>query len=226
MSRSNNRMLEATGWVAGFALMAVYFGTRAYGELERRHAVATFTQQRSSQATETFVARDTDREALASIPAGLAQNQTRWSASRLQAYNDSAYESAESASLPSAILRIRSVALEVPVYADVTERNLNRGAGLIEGTALPDSDGNISIAAHRDGYFRVLEDVAVGDLIEIESPLHRRSYLVTDLAVVEPTDLWPLDETDTPAVTLVTCYPFYFVGNAPKRYIVRAIAME
>ncbi len=70
------------------------------------------------------------------------------------------------------------------------------------------------------------KDVAVGDVLEVESLSHRRAYRVTALAIVEPTDLWPLHETDVPAVTLVTCYPFYFVGSAPKRYIVRAVAVQ
>jgi sortase A len=127
---------------------------------------------------------------------------------------------------PAALLRIARVGLEVPVYADTTERNLNRGAGLIAGTAPPDGDGNIAIAAHRDGYFRALRNVMVGDVVEIESLSRRREYRVTWLAIVKPTDLWPLYATDGPAVTLVTCYPFHFVGSAPQRYIVRAVAVE
>jgi sortase A len=66
-------------------------------------------------------------------------------------------------------LRIASVSLEVPVYANSSERNLNRGAGLIAGTARPGSGGNVAIAAHRDGYFRALRSVAVGDVVELES---------------------------------------------------------
>jgi sortase A len=128
--------------------------------------------------------------------------------------------------LPAALLHVPRVGLEVPVYSDTSEHNLNRGAGLIAGTALPDSDGNIAIAAHRDGYFRALKDIAVGDVVELESLSQRRRYRVIDLSIVEPTNLSPLDETDVPAVTLVTCYPFYFVGNAPKRFIERAVSVQ
>jgi sortase A len=128
--------------------------------------------------------------------------------------------------VPAALLRIPHVDLEVPVYVGTSERNLNRGAGLVEGTASPGSDGNIAIAAHRDGYFRVLKDVSLGDLLELESPTGQRRYRITDLVVVEPTDVWPLHATDEPTVTLVTCYPFYFVGSAPQRFIVRAVAFE
>jgi sortase A len=120
-------------------------------------------------------------------------------------------------------LRIRRVGLEVPVYADTSERNLNRGGGLIAGTGVPDGDGNVAIAAHRDGYFRALEHVVVGDVLELDSLSRQRRYRVTELAIVAPTDMSPLDDVDAPAVTLVTCYPFYFAGAAPQRYIVRAL---
>jgi sortase A len=123
------------------------------------------------------------------------------------------------------VLRIASVALEVPVYADGTERNLNRGAGLLAGTAAPGGDGNVAIVAHRDGYFRALEGVRVGDKVELATPTQTRWYRVAEITIVEPTDLRTLDATDTPAVTLVTCYPFHFVGHAPQRYIVRALAL-
>jgi sortase A len=123
-------------------------------------------------------------------------------------------------------LRIDRIGLEVPVYADVSERNLNRGAGLIAGTGLPGDEGNVGIAAHRDSYFRVLKDVAVGDLIALESLAGIRRYRITELFVVEPDDLKPLHEVGAPVITLVTCYPFYFVGAAPQRFIVRAVATE
>lgn len=193
------RMLETACWSAGVLLTAMYFGTRAYGEVERRQAVSSFTQARS-----------------------VAPDQTHWSASRIRAYAVPAL-SAESAPLPAALLRIRRVGLEVPVYADTSERNLNRGGGLIAGTGVPDGDGNVAIAAHRDGYFRALEHVVVGDVLELDSLSRQRRYRVTELAIVAPTDMSPLDDVDAPAVTLVTCYPFYFAGAAPQRYIVRAL---
>jgi sortase A len=70
----------------------------------------------------------------------------------------------------------------------------------------------------------VLEHVVVGDLIALDSLTGTRRYRVTELSVVEPEDLRPLHELGVPAITLVTCYPFYFVGNAPQRFIVRAVA--
>jgi sortase A len=152
-------------------------------------------------------------------------DQTQWSASRVRAFAALAF--GETVPVPpAAVLRIGSVGVEVPVYVNASERNLNRGAGLVAGTALPESDGNIVIAAHRDGYFRALERVVVGDVLELETRSLRRQYRVAEVAIVEPTDIRPLLETSVPTVTLVTCYPFYFVGNAPQRYIVRAVALQ
>lgn len=103
---------------------------------------------------------------------------------------------------------------------------LLRGAGLLEGTALPGSNGNVAIAAHRDTHFRALKDLSLGDHIELALPDRTQVYVVTDLWVVEPTDVHVLDDTGNSALTLVTCYPFYFVGNAPQRFIVRAVAAD
>lgn len=159
------------------------------------------------------------RDAVANFAAGVP-DQSAWSASRIAAYHEA------NSGVPLALLRVPSAGIEVPVFADTSERNLNRGAGAIEGTAAPGSDGNAGIAAHRDGYFRALKDVVLGDEIEVEHRGGTRRYRITDLAVVEPTDVSSLYPTDEPTLTLVTCYPFYFVGSAPQRYIVRAVAIN
>jgi sortase A len=207
-------------------LIGTYFSARVYGEVERRRAISTFTQVRSQSDRELSGVRGSERIGLDLLVVYGAPDQKLWSDSRVRAYAARGTDSTNSLTMPAALLRIGSVHLEVPVYTDATERNLNRGAGLVAGTARPGSAGNIAIAAHRDGYFRALKDVAVGDVVELESWSQKQRYRVVDLAVVEPTELWPLDETEQPTVTLVTCYPFYFVGSAPQRYIVRAVAME
>jgi len=114
----------------------------------------------------------------------------------------------------------------VPVNYGTNEGVLLRGAGLVEGSALPGSNGNVAIAAHRDSYFRVLKDLALGDRIELETPDRTQTYVVTGLTVVEPTDVHVLADAGEPVLTLVTCYPFYYVGHAPKRFIVRAVAAD
>ncbi len=96
----------------------------------------------------------------------LAPNQSEWSDNRIRAYAQS--PAAQTELIPQALLHIRRVELTVPVYADTSDSTLNRGAGLIAGTASPGAAGNTGIAAHRDGFFRALKDVALGDRIEIE----------------------------------------------------------
>jgi len=132
----------------------------------------------------------------------------------------------EDLSLPIAVLRIPDVGLEVPVYPDLSELNLSRGAGWIDGTAQPNTGGNIAIAAHRDQYFRPLKDVQLGDILELESLSGPVEFQVSRIVIVDPDDVSVLDDTAVSTVTLVTCYPFYFIGNAPQRYIVQAIAVD
>jgi sortase A len=86
---------------------------------------------------------------------------------------------------------------------------------------LPDKGGNIGIAGHRDGFFRVLKDIQPGQRIEVETRARVHRFRVVSTEVVDPTDLHVLADTLEPTVTLVTCFPFYFLGSAPQRFIVR-----
>jgi LPXTG-site transpeptidase (sortase) family protein len=201
--------------------LTLFAAARTYGEVERQRAVAEFARDLPARQVDFPKMGEVARHE-EPLPAARVPDQAHWSASRIRAFAARAYD----ATAPVALLRIDSVDVEVPVYVDANERNLNRGAGLVPGTAPPGSDGNIAIAAHRDGYFRALERVVVGDVLELETPSLRRRYRVAEITIVEPTDMRPLLETGVPTVTLVTCYPFYFVGNAPRRYIVRALALQ
>ena len=218
--------LEASCWGVGLVLIALHCSARAYGELERREAIAAFSDARGEVHAEADVFLEAAPATGEIVPVQRVPDQARWSASRIREYAAGAAAIGESAALAAAVLRIPRVALEVPVYSGSSERNLNRGAALIAGTGAPDSDGNIAIAAHRDGYFRALRGVAVGDLVELETPHRRRQYRITELSIVDPENVSPLHDTEMPALTLVTCYPFYFVGSAPQRFIVRAVAIE
>jgi len=80
--------------------------------------------------------------------------------------------------------------------------------------------GNIGIAGHRDGFFRVLKDIAVGDLMTLTSHYATTSYSVDQIEIVAPEDVGVLAPRAGPSVTLVTCYPFYHPGDAPQRFIV------
>lgn len=195
--------LEIMLWIVGATLLAVFAGAQAWGEIERQRDVAAFTEARQPAPVQSA-----NRERQSTPPA--VERASR------QPPHDAVL----------AILRIPGIALEVPVNYGTGERVLLRGAGLVEGTGLPGSNGNVAIAAHRDTFFRALKDLALGDHIELVMLDRTQTYVVTDLSVVEPTDVHVLDDTGEPVLTLVTCYPFYFVGNAPQRFIVRAIAAE
>src|SRR5215471_8439924 len=149
---------------------------------------------------------------------GLTPDQTTWSPQRQADYRESLTESFDA---PPGVLEIPSLKLKVPIFAGTSELVLNRGVGWIDGTAMLGEEGNVGLAGHRDGYFRGLKDLKLGDTIEVQSVGRTLHYRVTDLKIVDPTDVSVLDPTDEASVTLVTCYPFYYVGNAPQRYIVR-----
>lgn len=104
----------------------------------------------------------------------------------------------------------------------VDDKTLKRAVGLVPGTALPGHPGNVGIAAHRDTFFRNLRGVKVGDRIKMTTSTGTWEYEVDSTKIVWPKNVEVLDPTPEPAITLVTCYPFNYVGNAPKRFIVRA----
>jgi sortase A len=120
------------------------------------------------------------------------------------------------------VLRIGSLGMEVPVLEGTDKITLNRGVGRIAGTALPGLGGNIGIAGHRDSFFRPLRKIRRGDEIELLTRSGKHVYRVDQIKVTNPKDVSVLQPRPTPSLTLVTCYPFYYVGSAPKRYIVAA----
>ena len=157
--------------------------------------------------------------AVAAFPAPLSEpDRSLWSSERIEGYAASLPLVTEP---PVAILRMPDLGLEVPVYASDSELHLNRGAGLIAHMGRPDTGGNVGIAGHRDGFFRVLKDAKPGQRIEIETRLRRHRYRVVSTEVVDPAQRSVLADTELPTLTLVTCYPFYFLGRAPQRFIVR-----
>jgi sortase A len=146
-------------------------------------------------------------------------DQRLWSPERVRAWHDTMRDQGPPA---LAVLRIPRIGIEAPVLDGTDDWTLNRGVGLIEDTVKPGTNGNSGIAGHRDGFFRALKDIQVGDVLELETSERITTYRVDRTWVVEPDDVSVLDATPVPSVTLVTCYPFYFVGPAPQRLIVRA----
>lgn len=142
-----------------------------------------------------------------------------WNESRARAYKqaDSNHTSAA-----IAVLAIPAIDLVAPVMEGTDASTLNHAVGRIQGTAHFGEEGNIGLAAHRDSFFRGLKDVKPGDTIELRARDGRNIYTIDHTQIVTPSDVSVLRSHAAPSLTLVTCYPFYFIGSAPKRFVVTA----
>ena len=127
----------------------------------------------------------------------------------------------------SAIGRIEIPRLGVSaiVRAGSDAKTLRLAVGHIPGTALPGDTGNVGLAGHRDTFFRRLRDIRPDDEIRVTTADGMFSYRVDETMVVNPKDVWVLEPTGRSVLTLVTCFPFTYVGSAPQRFIVRATSV-
>ena len=205
--------LEIGLYLGGVVLLVVFFQIRTSGERQREEGIRVF--QESVEAAGQAV-QDAQSEQSEWSP-----NQELWADKRIREYEESLQVEAGP---PLALLTIDKVDIEVPVYNGTDEFNLNRGVGRIIGTAHLEAEGNLGIAGHRDGFFRGLKDVEVGDEIRFQTARGEVLYTVSSILIVDPSDVSVLAPTPERTLTLVTCYPFYYVGHAPKRYIVKATA--
>ena len=192
------RKLGVSLVAAGAALISVWLVPTMYGTAMSHVMVAFFRAENS--------------------------NNRVWDSARIRAYQKTL---STTFAPPRAVLRIPKLGVEVPVLEGTSDANLNRGVGHIRGTAEPGELGNLAITGHRDGFFRPLKDIAPRDVIEIErlaadGARHIDRYRVRDLKVVLPSDTSVLRPSSTSTLTLITCYPFYYVGSAPQRFVVQA----
>jgi sortase A len=197
------RHAERAAWVAGIACLTLVGARLIDSELQRRQAIQRFEDLRASLQSRTD-----------------GVDLTLWSPQRISAWRTALTLPGPA---PLAVLRIPKIHLRVPVLEGSDDVTLNRGVGHIEQTAALGTDGNAGLAGHRDGFFRGLKDVSVGDTIELDTLRGREIYRIDRTWIVEPEDVAVLDPTPVRSLTLVTCYPFYFVGSAPQRFIVRAV---
>lgn len=201
------RLIEISLGIVGSGLVVYAMLGFGYREL----AEAQILAKARSQNTHASV-----REPDETVPA--AQSKFKgWSRSRIRLYE------AMSGHLPQAeaILNIPSIELTAPVLTGASDANLNVSAARIESTAAFGESGNIGIAAHRDSFFRRLGELEVGDIIELKVDGQTWIYKTKAHFVVNPDDIYVLNPTEQNLITLVTCYPFYYVGSAPERYIVQ-----
>lgn len=204
--------LERVFFKIGFVLLAVWGAVTLHGMVLSRAALAEFRANQATNASRGVP----EHHGLAS---GSEVEFASWSIKRVQAYKESLLGKFDA---PLAVLRIPRIHLEVPVFNGTDDTTLNRGVGRIVGTAQIGARGNLAIAGHRDGFFRGLKGVAQGDVIELVRPGQNDFYVIDRMQIVNPKEVSVLASTSAPSLTLVTCFPFYLVGNAPQRYIVRA----
>jgi len=228
----------------GVLLLAVWAGAWLHRAINQEQDIAAFEAARQQAATQSAGRSDPPpaagdaagaaRQGSSWYPAlppnpdyamldATAPDQSLWSPARVEHYQASLEVDTR---LPEALLRIPQLDLVVPVLTGTDEVTLNRAVGRIPGTARIGQAGNLGIAGHRDGFFRGLKDIGAGARIELITLHETQNYRISDIWIVDPDDISVLQPTDEPSITLVTCYPFYFVGHAPQRYIVRAVLTE
>ncbi len=197
--------------ILGLVLIAIYAAAYAHRTILSRAELKRFRDLQAEQPIETADHFPPVTQFKLDL--------SLWSQERIAEYEQSLTGYVDP---PLAVLRISKVHLEAPVLDGTDDLTLNRGLGHIVGTDRPGEEGNIGIAGHRDGFFRVLKDVSPGDAIELATPKRVVTYIVDQIVLVRPDDVSVLKPRVRPSLTLVTCYPFYFVGSAPQRYIVQA----
>jgi sortase A len=200
----------------GAALCLFCFAATACRSFASRLAVRSFEEAKSALAPAPA------KPAPVELPSAAADFRL-WGAKRIAEHRKAL---SAQFSPPIAILRSPKVGIEVPVFEGTDELVLNRGVGRIAGTARSGEPGNMGIAGHRYGSFRALTDIAVGDSVTLNRGSDLSDYVVASIRIVTPDDVTVHAQTPAPAITLVTCYPFYFVGDAPRRDIVRCVSKE
>jgi sortase A len=192
----------------GIGLLGFYVGAHLHSLFFDRLALEEFSAAQARHSTDKIWTDDSSR-----------MDFSLWSKGRIRAYRSALGLTVEP---PIAVLDIKSVGLRAPLFDGTDNVTLNRGLGRITGTAEPGGDGNLAITGYRDGFFRGLKDIKPGDTVEIDTRLEADTYVVDFTKLVQPEDTSVLQDEAFPTVTLVTGYPFYFVGDAPQRFVVRA----
>lgn len=193
--RPRSRKLEICLW--GFSFLAL-------GQAGWMWADSWFYQLRSSQALANMTARQ---------PAGQFEGSENKSIAQPVVITPG---------MPIGKLEIPRLDISVVVAEGTSDRTLQRAIGHLESSAHPGEPGNVVLAGHRDTFFQALGDARSGDLVVLESAAGKDLFEVEWIQIVEPTAVTVAEETGYPSLTLITCYPFRYVGSAPQRFIVRA----
>lgn len=204
-----------------------------FGLIALDYYVWVNTEAVLSQAYESWSFEQDLRGQPASVRGFISEEIARLTGGRTADSGTKAVAQRETPAKPSVTTRPEPLAvigrIEIPrlhvnvmVREGVTDQTLRQAVGHVPSTALPGELGNVALAAHRDTFFRPLQDIKKDDHITLETLNGSYEYVVESLKVVSPRDVWVLDASNGSTLTLVTCYPFHYIGSAPKRFIVRA----
>jgi len=206
--RRVRQRIERVVFISGLALLSIYGAALLHRAAGSRAAVAVIEAASAEPNAEHIAAAREE-----------AVDFKLWSQKRINAYRDSLRLLQGD---PLAVVAMERLGIKAPVFAGTDDLVLNRGVGWITGTARPGEPGNSGIAGHRDGFFRALKDVVVGDSLVLQTRSRRLVYRVDEIVIVFPENVEVLRPRGGRSITLVTCYPFYFAGDAPQRFVVHA----
>ncbi len=222
-ARDSSRLWTAWKWIewalllTGLSLAAVYGAARLESWLGSQAVLKSISQVDVPVSTAVPEDEFGPQDEIPGSSSGVSF--AGWAQNRVRAYTESlSYEFAP----PIGVIEIPKIHLAVPLLDGTDYLTLNHAVGRIAGTARPGEQGNIGIAGHRDGFFRDLQKVKVGDAVELKTRKGTATYVVDQIRIVKPENIEVLRPRAVPSLTLVTCYPFHFIGSAPQRYIVRA----
>jgi len=202
-------------------LFFVGFGLLAFCGVAKLHEIAlSRTAMQHFEDLRQSAVSNSAKENPPVQPSAATPDFVLWSEQRVKHYEDSL---SRHVAAPLAVIHIDGIHVEAPVLEGTDDITLNRGVGRIANTAHFGENGNVGIAGHRDGFFRGLKNIKVGDRIDLEEPDRIETYIVDRLEIVGTENVSVLRSSSKPALTLVTCYPFYFIGKAPQRFIVHAV---
>lgn len=225
------RHLAKTRWIERALLLVgilclgsyayAWLDARVYEKLESRRLDAALAQRAAERSARTGTPAAEETDSFDSFRQGAGQAEGQPASEPSESFFANLQEGDLIGRIEVPRLGVSAIVLEGVGY-----RTLRRGVGHIPATALPDQAGNIGLAGHRDSFFRGLKDIRKDDIVDLTTPDGTYSYRVEWTKIVLPKDVDVLDGSGGPELTLVTCYPFYYVGSAPKRFIVRAVRVD
>jgi sortase A len=217
------RWSEVVLLLAGIVILAGFGAARLDSCLNSRAALKTFATLDEPSITADNAATAKDEADADELETSAEPDYANWDDGRVRAFKQA---NTRQSTPPLAVLGIPKIHVLAPLLEGTDFLTLNRGVGRIKGTAKPGEPGNIGIAGHRDSFFRSLKDIRAGDVIELRTRTGTDNYVVDRSQVVTARDVSVLQPQSAPALTLVTCYPFYLIGSAPQRFVVTAYLMH